>query len=335
MQINNLKSIKVRIILILVVIQLSIIPFSLISAKGGIQTTFSEPIIADHTIVNQVRLDLINTTTVQYAKDSLHVAYFHTSHGSQLTANRLEMIAFKGLLYNWTEGGQGDSLDLDDYCFSGDLGNPDFTTWETLTRPYLDLNPDVNVFMGSWCGQVSGASEENINTYLSLMTDLENDYPNVTFIYMTGHVDGTGLTGNLYLRNEQIRLYCNSNKKVLFDFADIESYDPDGNYFGDKNVQDDCSYNGGNWAIEWQNSHTEGIDWFSCSSAHSQPLNANLKAYAMWWMFTMIAQGGNPDDPSITEVWIYIGIGISCATILVSSVALIVRRKKVQSINTN
>ena len=61
--------------------------------------------------------------------------------------------------------------------------------------------------MGSWCGQVSSATEENINTYLSLMNGLENDYPEVTFVYMTGHVDGSGLTGNLHIRNEQIRSY--------------------------------------------------------------------------------------------------------------------------------
>ena len=331
---------KVGIIIALLALQFSIIPISLVSSKEAGISALSAPIIADHSIVNEVRLDTINTTLVQNAKDTLHVAYFHTSHGSQLTTNRLEMIGFKGQLYNWSEGGQGDSLDLDDYCISGDLGNPDYTTWETLARPYLDANPDVNVFMGSWCGQVSGAIQENIETYLSLMTGLENDYPNVTFVYMTGHVDGTGLLGNLHIRNEQIRAYCNSSNKVLFDFADIESYDPDGTYFGHLNVQDSCTYDGGNWATEWQDSHTEGVDWFTCTSAHSQPLNANMKTYAMWWMFAMIAAGevvdpGDPDpdpdpdpNPTTTEIWIYIGLGVGAMVIVSSFVALIVYNKK-------
>ena len=109
------------------------------------------------------------------------------------------------------------------------------------------------------------------------------------FVYMTGHPDGSGLTGNLHVRNQQIRDYCEANNKILYDFDDIESYDPDGNYFGDKNVTDSCAYNGGNWAIEWQDSHTQGVDWYDCDSAHSQPLNANLKAYAAWWLWARLA----------------------------------------------
>ena len=62
------------------------------------------------------------------------------------------------------------------------------------------------------------------------------------FVYMTGHLDGYGLTGNLHIRNEQIRAYCAANKKILYDFADIESYNPDGVYFGDKDANDNCDY---------------------------------------------------------------------------------------------
>jgi hypothetical protein len=129
------------------------------------------------------------------------------------------------------------------------------------------------------------------------MSELENDYPGVIFVYMTGHLDGTGESGNLHQRNEQIRQYCIDNNKVLYDFADIESYDPDGNYYLDKLANDNCDYdsdNNGtrdtNWAIQWQNSHTEGIDWYSCSCAHSQSLNGNLKAYAAWYLFAHISQ---------------------------------------------
>ena len=109
----------------------------------------------------------------------------------------------------------------------------------------------------SWCGQVSSATEDDINTYWSLMSGLENDYPNVKFVHMTGHLDGSGIYGNLHQRNEQIRNYCMNNNKILFDFADIESYDPDGNYYLDKAANDNCDYdsdgNGSrdkNWAID-------------------------------------------------------------------------------------
>ena len=44
-----------------------------------------------------------------------------------------------------------------------------------------------------------------------------------------------------------------------------------------------------NWATAWQNSHTENVDWYNCSPAHSQALNGNLKAYAAWWLWARLA----------------------------------------------
>lgn len=250
-------------------------------------------LIIDH---SSTKLATIPSEWISAAKDNLHIAYGHTSHGSQLTEGMSGLVSFKGTSFSWNNGGNDGALDLHDYAMSGDLGNPDRTSWASRTRTYLATNPDVNVIIWSWCGEVSDASETDINTYLNLMNDLERDFPNVKFVYMTGHLDGTGLTGNLHLRNEQIRNYCRGNKKILYDFADIESYNPDGTYFGSKKPDDACAYdtNGdgsrdGNWAIEWQNTHTQGVDWFNCSAAHTQPLNGNLKAYAAWWIWARLA----------------------------------------------
>jgi hypothetical protein len=256
-----------------------------------------EDMIIDH---NCTKLSSIPAEYITAAKQTLHIAYGHTSHGSQLTTGMEGLVAFKGNTYAWNNGGSGGALDLHDYAMSGDLGNPDRTSWADRTRTYLNANPDVNVIIWSWCGQVSSATEADISTYLNLMSGLESDYPDVKFIYMTGHLDGTGLTGNLHLRNEQIRKYCRDNERILFDFADIECYNPDGTYFGDKKPSDACAYdtNGdgtldGNWAVEWQNSHAQGVDWYSCSSAHSEPLNANQKAYAAWWLWARLAGWDN------------------------------------------
>jgi hypothetical protein len=252
-----------------------------------------ENMIIDH---NCTKLSSVPAEYIATAKQTLHIAYGHTSHGSQLTDGMTGLVSFKGSTYSWNNGGANGALDLHDYAMSGDLGNPDRTSWADRTRTYLNSNTDVNVIIWSWCGQVSSATEADINTYLNLMADLESDYPDVKFIYMTGHLDGTGLTGNLHLRNEQIRKYCKDNERILFDFADIECYNPDGTYFGDKKPNDACAYdtNGdgtlnGNWAVEWQSSHTQGVDWYSCSSAHSEPLNANQKAYAAWWLWARLA----------------------------------------------
>ncbi len=270
-------------------------------------------IVADHSIVNLIRNDQIPDSAIISAKQSLHIVYGHTSHGSQLIDGMTELPSFKeGLggtegLYNWHDGPEEGSLDIDDYGISGDLGNPDRTSWAERTRIYLDnpSNVDVNIVIWSWCGQADG-SETDIETYLNLMSSLENDYSDVRFVYMTGHTVGSGLEGNLHLRNEQIRDYCRTNNKILYDFADIESYNPDGEYFGDKYVTDSCNYDdgetSGNWALEWQASHIEDEDWYSCSCAHSQALNGNQKAYAIWWLWARLAGWSEINAPVLSPI---------------------------------
>ena len=289
-----------------------------------------EPIIIDH---NSTDIATIPQAAIEQAKANLHIAYGHTSHGSQLITGMNELVPFAnngGLgmtlpddIFQWNNGGLGGALDLHDYAMAGDVGY--YPAWVNNTRAYLNnaANADVNVIIWSWCGQVSSMTEQKIiDNYLSPMTQLEQDYPDVTFVYMTGHADGTGEAGNLHLRNQQIRNYCITNNKVLYDFYDIEIYDPEGDYYGDKFVDDNCDYdsdgNGtrdANWAIAWQNSHTEGVDWYNCGSAHSKALNANRKAYAAWWLWSVLS-GWNPgidlcpDDPDKVSPGIC-GCGIS------------------------
>ncbi len=276
-------------------------------------------IIIDHTCTD---IRQIPQTAIENAKTTLHIGYGHTSHGSQITDGMSGLIQFannggKGLdlpndIFAFNNGGTNNALDLEEGDGYGngwldhDCGY--YPDWVNETRQYLDApsHSDVNVIMWSWCGQASHRSEqEMIDTYLAPMTQLETEYPDVTFVYMTGHADGSGLQGNLHQRNQQIRSYCQQNGKVLYDFYDIECYDPDGVYYGDQNVDDQCNYNGGNWAIEWQNSHTQGVDWYQCGSAHSHPLNANQKAYAAWWLWARLAGWSGPveDDtaPSVPQ----------------------------------
>ncbi|KPK47228.1 MAG: hypothetical protein AMK72_08715 [Planctomycetes bacterium SM23_25] len=281
-----------------------LIVLAILGAVSNPPSALGRAIIVDR---HDTDLTALSEAALTRAKADLHIAYGHTSHGSQVTTGMAGLVGFvnaRGLglayptdFFEWNNGGTGGALDLHDYFKEGDLGNPDRTTWATRTRDYLDspANSDVNVVMWSWCGQAD-TTAANIDLYLGLMTQLEIDYPDVHFVYMTGHVNGCSTTGNLFLRNQQIRDYCLANGKILYDFADIESWDPDGNYYGDKLVTDDCSYDSDgngtrdrNWAIDWQSSHVEGVDWYDCSSAHSQPLNANRKAYAAWSLWAEIA----------------------------------------------
>jgi uncharacterized repeat protein (TIGR01451 family) len=274
-----------------------------------------EPIIIDHTCTD---ITAIPQAWTEAAKSTLHIGYGHTSHGSQLKSGMTGLVTFAnngglGLslpqdIFRWNRGGTGGALDLreGDGYGSGDLDHDAgyYPNWVNETRAYLGTpdpitgrgtnHPEINVIIWSWCGQVASHTEQSmLDTYLLPMTQLEQDYPGVTFVYMTGHANGTGETGNVHLRNQQIRDYCIANNKVLYDFYDIELYDPDGNYYGDKNVDDQCYYDSGggtkNWAEDWQNSHTQNVDWYSCSCAHSRPLNCNQKAYAAWWLWARLA----------------------------------------------
>lgn len=264
-------------------------------------------IIVDH---NAAKLDRIPKEWIETAKATLHIAYGHTSHGSQLTTGMTGLAKAKGPLYAWKSGGGGGGLDLRDFYgdfgrlgIAGDLGQDasgklDRAAWERATRTYLSSNSGVNVVIWSWCWQVY-AKEEEIQLYLDLMSKLESDFPRVKFVYMTGHADGSPTKGQpweivTFLRNNQIREYCLKNGKILYDFNDIECYDPDGNYFGDKLVNDACDYDSDgdgkrdrNWAVDWQNAHPG--QWFPCEAAHTQPVNANLKAYAAWHLWARLA----------------------------------------------
>jgi len=275
--------------------------------------------IIDHTCAN---IRAIPRERIVAARNSLHILYGHTSHGRQITAGMRGLDGFMGGtgLYAMSQDSEPGMLDLRDEepLSANDLGSPDRTSWAQATRDYLADNPEINVVIWSWCGQVSYASEEEIDTYLSLMSGLEEDYPAVTFVYMTGHLDGSGLDGTLHLRNERIRAYCREHEKWLFDFADIESYNPDGAYFGDRfptdagnydydrdgateNEYDEtgdpvtyCHPNGGdrNWAEEWMAANPG--EWYNAldrwdNDYHAPTLIANLKAYASWWLWASIA----------------------------------------------
>ncbi len=242
-------------------------------------------IIANHqyTDISKIPLQWINQ-----AKSNLRIWYVHTSHGGQVTEGMANLQSHYGSPYNFNESGSGGALSYQEEW--SDLGHNGDLAWETATRSRLNqAGNDRNVVIWSWCGGASDNTEEGIDIYLNAMNQLEIDYPDVTFIYMTGHLDGTGESGNLNVRNNQIRSYCVENNKILFDFADIESYDPDGDYFLDLNADDNCDYDGGNWAQEWCAEHPDSDLCWATSCAHTQALNCNLKGRAFWWMMARIA----------------------------------------------
>jgi|GEM_PF-3033200 hypothetical protein len=260
------------------------------------------PLIIDH---DCTYLNKIPANWVDSARSKLHIAYGHTSHGSQLISGMEGIYSHYGDNYAFSNGGSEGSLDLHDYfaSYSIDLGNPNFYKWDTLTREYLlkPANADVNVIIWSWCGELSYAEENHVNIYLDQMNQLEQDFPDKKFVYMTGHLDGKGPTGKLHLRNEQIRTFCRNNNKILFDFADIESYAPYGevNYM-ELLATDNCDFDSdgdgsqdANWAVQWSTLHPDSC-FYSGECAHSQSLNCQRKGIAAWWLWASLAGWNKP-----------------------------------------
>ena len=64
----------------------------------------SSAIIIDH---NSAKLANIPSEWITAAKQNLHIAYGHTSHGSQLTTGMAGLVQWKGTQYAWNFGGTG------------------------------------------------------------------------------------------------------------------------------------------------------------------------------------------------------------------------------------
>ena len=263
------------------------------------------PIIIDHSTAD---LDSIPQEWIDGAVDDLRIGYSHTSHGSQLVSGIEALASWDGdMEFPMSWWGADSGIFLNDYWANDhaeDLGHNGDLGWRDATRTMLNgAGNDRNVIIWSWCGGVGDNSAAGIRTYLDAMNQLEQEYPDIVFVYMTGHLDGSGSGGNLHQRNEQIRAYCRDNNKVLFDFADIESYDPDGDRdFMELYATDGCEYdtNGdgnpwgdGNWATEWlaANSGSERASQSGhCDDcAHSEALNCVQKGHAFWWLMARLA----------------------------------------------
>lgn len=294
--------------------------------------------IADYSVAKESVLRNIPVEFLNAARNSLHIAFQHSSHGTHVARGIRGLQEYKEgdeILFGISENGsQVDKLEFNDYLMvmmsdipPGSLAsyaNPgedvrdltisdriagDEPAFVRVTRLYLDdpVNSSINVIMWSWCS----IRNTDIQTYLSGMETLISEYSiggsnpraettPVTFIFMTGHAeanDNVG-TGKPKDQADLIINYCNENGYFCLDYYSIDTHTIDDIYYEDTGDNGDSAEYGGNFYQDWQDFHSEDIDWFyniredgypSTGAHNTQHITSNRKAYAMWWILARIA----------------------------------------------
>lgn len=267
--------------------------------------------IADHTIANEDVLRSIPESYINAARNNLHIAYQHTSHGTHVSYGMFGLPDYRSgdekLFAISNNNPQEGKLDFRDNAMASyaevgtdasDLSRNE-TAFIQATRNYLDdpENAEINVVMWSWCDIAGHKVAEN---YIPGMQSLIEEYPSVNFIFMTGHANKDNNVGDGKPKNQAkiILDYCKENNFYCLDYYGIDTHDMDGNYWEDAG-DDGNSSTGGQFYADWQASRSVGAGYYENRStpggsvtygAHnSQHITANRKAYAMWYILARIA----------------------------------------------
>jgi hypothetical protein len=240
------------------------------------------PLIIEHTCTDFSRIPLM---WIDSTKVKMRMYYGHTSHGEQVTEG-LRRIEAASPYFAYEMAHRALPDDPNTFCVNDDRSVSPETYWLTAagmnrTRDALTSYPAINMSMFMWCDQLMTWSQAQVEEYFDSIESLEAEFPGVTFVYATGHAQGSGAIGyNRYLRNEQIRAYCEANDKVLFDFGDMDAwwYNPATQEW------EQNTYIYGEVTVPIQHSTYDGDEW-----AHTTFESCEVKGRGMWWLATMLS----------------------------------------------
>jgi len=244
-------------------------------------------LIIDHTCVD---ISQIPAAWVDEVQSRLKWHFAHTSHGRQLLKG-LELIEDNDSSFASAVAVSALPTEEGAFCvFDGQEGGDNYIApkeyWSqkkgmNKTRDVLNHNPAINISQFCWCGELQEYTEAEVQAYLDSISVLEEEFPQVTFVYMTGNAQVQGSEGyNRYLRNEQIRRFCRDNNKVLFDFADLDAwwYNPDSERW------EHATYEYDGVTIQTEHPHFNGDEY-----AHTTLESCEQKGRAVWWMASRLA----------------------------------------------
>ncbi len=297
------------------------------SGSGEEKIKTNSVYIADYSAAKETILRSIPQVFIDKAREELHIAYQHTSHGTHVSYGLYGLqdyktgddVKFAITNNDPTEG----KLDFRDYAMSSYAADGDDaadlsrneTAFIQATRNYLDDpdNADINVIMWSWC-DISG--HDVAGNYLPGMQTLIGEYGEggtkigsgegqrltpVTFIFMTGHGNTNSNIGEGKPKNQAdlITAFCEENKQFCLDYYSIDSHCMNDNYWDDAGDNGNSESYGGNFYIDYQEAGAVGTTYFENKKSpgggvtygqhNTQHITANRKAYAMWWILARIA----------------------------------------------
>lgn len=243
-------------------------------------------IVIDHTCTS---IENIPGVWIDLVQSDIDSHYAHTSHGSQLTWG-LSFVLQEDPEYAYLVGSSYLPSSSSAYCVFDGQENGTYITpelyWESdagiqLTRNVLNNNPSISTSMWGWCSQCDYYSQAQIENYLNVMSQLESEFPDVTFVYFTGNAQAEGASGNArHQRNQQIRTFCLNNDKVLFDFADLDCW------WFNPNTQawEQNTYSYGGSQIPSEHPQFEDDEY-----GHTTAESCEQKGRAWWYMMALLA----------------------------------------------
>ena len=291
----------------------------------GPATMPGEYYIASYEAAYENVLRNIPVEYINKARNELHVAYEHTSHGTHVAFGLFGLPDYKegdDTLFAITNNHPTPNmLDFRDNAMAsyGEAGvsAEDLSQNEIgfiqATRNYLDdpNHANINVVMWSWCNiynhDVSGNYIPGMETLISeygeggsKIISGQRTTP-VTFIFMTGHANVNNNVGEGCPKNQAdiIINHCKQNNRYCLDYYGIDTHCMDGNYWEDAGDDGNSASYGGNFYHDFENTHALGVSYYynrnypggavEWGNHNTQHITSNRKAYAMWYILARIA----------------------------------------------